>query len=168
MLEFGRWSRVEAVLGCENSFDSVQVHAHVVSLHLWVMKSVCSVLQPSSRQWDRLRKDILLSQYSLTFILLKVSTNTHCHSPYPSLSPYAIPPFSPTIPTLPYCSFCARRQKICLPYTQRCVPVSHKVQTAWESTAMNIKPVHVFVRECIYTVCPCVFSAVTLMCVCVR
>lgn len=63
-------------------------------------------------------------------------------------------PLSPSIPTLPYCSFCARRQKICLPYTQRCVPVSHKVQTAWESTAMNIKPVYVFVRECIYTVCP--------------
>jgi len=89
-----------------------------------------------------------------TFILLKVSTKTHCHSPYLSLSlchvfpPFSLFPSSPPLrPTLPYCSFCARRQKICLPYTQGCLPVSHKVQIAWESftCAINSKCVCVSV-----------------------
>lgn len=80
---------------------------------------------------------------SSTVILLKVSTKTHCHSPEPSLPCLSSPLFPPSSlppsslhPTILYCSFCARKQKICLPHTRGCLPVSHKVQTAWESTAL--------------------------------
>lgn len=71
------------------------------------------------------------------------------------------PPLPPNYSTVPYCSFCARRQKICLPDTQGCLPVSHKVQTAWDSTALPApSTANLCVPLCVCTVnntCACVF-----------
>lgn len=92
----------------------------------------------------------LLSSSTIILLKYKISPSP-LFLPMPSLSS-SVPP-SPWPPPLPYCSFCARRQKICLPYTQGCLPVSQ---------SSNCLGKHSFTCTINSNVCVCVCSCVAL------
>lgn len=126
----------------------------------------------SSRQKDRLREEISPSPYILwpsfllTITLLKVSTKAHCHSPYPSLSPHAIPSHPPSLSPFPLSLivvFAQEGRKSAYP-THRDVCQSHtKFKLLGKAQLYLCHQQQTCV--CVYSVRACIFSPVAV-CVC--
>lgn len=115
---------------------------------------MCSVLLPPSRQWESLRKDILLPLYSL--ILSRVSTRTQYNFPYSSLSPYVNPhPYHSLISV-----FAQEGRKSAYPHSV-CASFTWS-STARESTALPVPSnanlcVHMY-SKLQFCVCVCVHA----------